>query len=201
MKPDIERVKQYVFSRLKDELPPSLVYHDLAHTQDNVLPAAARLAALTGINDTDLLLLRTAALFHDFGYVEQYDGHEAVGVRIATETLPGFGYSPDHIQDITEIIMATKMPQTPKGLLGELLADADLDVLGRDDFMGKNHCLRLELEAQGVYHTNEEWDNNQINFLESHSYFTRAARDLRTKKKQENIETFKALLQDYKTPG
>ena len=43
--PDFERAKYYAFERLRHELPPSMHYHSLAHTCEDVLPAAERLAA------------------------------------------------------------------------------------------------------------------------------------------------------------
>ena len=194
MSPDFKRAKQYVFSRLENELASYLVYHNPAHTRDDVLPAATRLATLTGVEGEDLLLLQTAAVYHDLGFVEQVAGHETISTRIAAETLPCFGYNPAQIQAIADIIMATKLPQTPQNLLGELLADADLDVLGRENFLELNRLLRLELESQGIYKTDEQWYGGQLDFLESHSYFSPAARSLRAEKKQENIEILKKLL-------
>ncbi len=197
MGPDFESVKQYAFSRLENELAPYLIYHNLAHTRDDVLPAATRLAVLTGLHGESLLLLQTAAVYHDLGFIEQASGHEAVSVRIAIETLPRFGYNRAQIQVVADIIVATRLPQTPKDLLGELLADADLDVLGREDFLEAELRLRLELAAQGIHLTDEEWYIDQLDFLESHSYFTAAARFLRAGKKQENIERLKALLKCF----
>lgn len=196
MRPDFERVKQYVFGRLERELPPYLLYHNLAHTRDNVLPAASRLATLTGVNGECLLLLQTAAIYHDLGFIEQVSGHEAVSGRIATETLPSFGYTSDQIQLIVATIMATRIPQTPTGLQGELLADADLDAFGWKwvDFLDANRRYRLELETQGIYHTDEEWYRSQLDLLESHTYFTPAARALRAERKRENVERLTALL-------
>ena len=93
MKPDIEGARQYVFSRLDNELPAYLLYHNLVHNRDDVLPAVKKLATLSGITGERLLLLQTAAIYHDLGYVEQAADHEIVSVRIATETLPRFGYA------------------------------------------------------------------------------------------------------------
>jgi uncharacterized protein len=95
--PDFERARQYALERLERELPPTLCYHSLAHTRDDVVPAAELLAALEGVEGEALLLLRTTAFYHDLGHVEQYTGHEATGVRIAAEVLPHFGYSTAHI--------------------------------------------------------------------------------------------------------
>ncbi|MBD3307797.1 phosphohydrolase, partial [candidate division KSB3 bacterium] len=71
-KADFEKAEAYVLTRLGEELPNDLPYHGIHHTRDDVLPAAERLAMLAGLNGDHFLVLRTAALYHDIGYVEQY---------------------------------------------------------------------------------------------------------------------------------
>jgi uncharacterized protein len=193
--PDFEKAKQYVLQRLEQELAPDLYYHSLEHTQDDVWPAAKKLGELAGVQGEDLLLLQTAALYHDIGFVKQNFDHETASAQIVQETLPRFGYSAGQIQRITDLIMATKLPQSPKNLLEELMADADLDVLGRDDFFISTLKLRSELEAYGRPTTLKEWYTIQLNFLQSHTYFTAIARSLRLAQKQQNIEGLKELLQ------
>lgn len=188
IQPDFELAKQYVLGRLERELSPHLYYHSVRHTWDDVLPAAERLAALEGVDGEAMLLLRTAALYHDLGYIEQYVDNEAIAVRIAAETLPRFGYAPAQVQVIADIILATKVPPSPRTLLEEIIVDADLDVLGREDFLPQSHALRDELAAQGSPTTEEEWYARQITFLQTHHYFTAAARRLRSVQKQRNLE-------------
>jgi len=192
--PDFERAKQYALTRLANELSPNLLYHSLWHTRDDVLPAAERLAALEGVTGEDLLLLRTAACFHDIGCIVQRPDHEAIGARMAAEALPAFGYTPERLRVIEGLIMATKLPQTPHTRLEEIMADADLDALGREDFFTRNAALRAEWLAQGQPMTDEAWHSNQLNFLWGHHYFTFAARQLRDAQKQKNMAALIELL-------
>jgi uncharacterized protein len=148
-----EDAERYVLGRLERDLPPDLPYHGIHHTRDDVLPAVERLMELTGVGGEAKLLLRVAALYHDIGYVEQYAQNERIAVRIAEETLPGFGFSAAQIKAIAEIIMATQMPQAPSGLLARLMCDADLDALGRDDYMETALRLRAELAEHGLRST------------------------------------------------
>ncbi|MEJ2210700.1 MAG: cyclic nucleotide-binding domain-containing protein [Anaerolineae bacterium] len=177
--PDLEGARQYALDRLEAELPPVLIYHSVAHTRDDVVPAVERLAEREGVEGEDLLLLRTAAWYHDLGFVENETGHEEIGAGIARQVLPRFGYSPAQIETICGIILATRLPQTPTTHLQQIMADADLDLLGRDDFWKLNQALRDEEAALGRPRGDEEWYSSQLAFLQAHHYFTPAARELR----------------------
>ena len=192
--PDYEGAQRYALERLERELRPYLAYHSLFHTRDDVMPAAVRLAAMEGVEDEDRELLCTAAAFHDIGFVERYPNHEIVGIRIAAEALPRFGFVPAQIQTILDIILVTRLPQTPFTLLEQIMADADLDVLGRTDYFHRNDHLRDELAATGSLTTDAAWYERQLKFLTEHHYFTGAARTSREPKKQQHIEELEALL-------
>ena len=194
-RPDFQRAKEYALSRLAHELPSHLCYHSLSHTRDDVLPAAERLAGLTGgLDREDEILLLTAALFHDIGFIRHSIGHEEAGQELAREALPEFGYTPRQIEAIGGMIMATKLPQSPGTLLEEILVDADLDVLGRDDFLSRNDDLRNEVEASFGRVCDGRWYREQVSFLEQHRYFTEAARSLRDAKKRENLVALRRRL-------
>lgn len=176
---NFEQARLYALDRLKHDLPDGLYYHSLAHTVSDVVPAAEAFAEGEGIAGDDLLLLRTAAWFHDLGFVELRVGHEAVGARLAAETLPSLGYSASDIRTVQSIIMATAIPQSAKTVLEQIMADADLDVLGRNDFLLRNGDLRLELAFYGQEFSDLQWFGGQLKFIEGHSYFTPSARALR----------------------
>ena len=192
--PDYEWAYIYAYTRLEHELAPALSYHSLAHTCDDVVPATERLASIIGVTAEDLLLMRTAAWYHDIGFVEQRAEHEAISARIAMRVLPHFGYSEAQITMIEGMIMATRLPQTPHTLLEQIIADADLDSLGREDFLTTSLALRVELAAAGTLITAVEWYDRQLQFLRNHSYFTSAARTLRNAQKQQNIVLLMELL-------
>jgi uncharacterized protein len=199
--PDFASARAYALARLERELSPALCYHSVAHTRDDVVVAVERLAAQEGVVGEALLLLRTSAYFHDLGFVEQREQHELIGARVASEVLPRFGYRPEQIALIQGMILATRLPQTPHTPLECILADADLDVCGRDDFLALNRCLRAELAAAGSTTSDRDWYSGQLSFLQAHRYWTAAARATRDHVKRANIAALVQLVAECENPG
>jgi len=180
-------VKSFILEKLRQELSPTLYYHDLNHTLD-VLHSVERLADLENVTGEDLVLLQTASLFHDAGMLRTYLGHEQASVEMIEEFLPHFGYNPPQIAKINKMIMTTRLPQSATGSLEQILCDADLDYLGRDDFFMIAHRLKLEWAVKNIKPTTlKEWYLLQISFLTTHRYFTKSAIESREAKKQENL--------------
>ncbi len=186
--PDYAKAIAHALERLRAQLPAYALYHNLWHTEQDVMPAVLRLARLADrLEEDEIRLLEVAAAYHDIGFIEQAENHELISMRMAAQTLPEFGFNSRQIECLMGIILATRLPQAPRTLLEQILADADLDVLGRADFFPRNELLRQELGQLGRHFTQEEWDRQQLNFLRRHTYFTAAARDLRESVKQEHI--------------
>ena len=188
-----EKTKKFIFSKLKKELAKHLSYHSVNHIKD-VYSAAENLAKYEGVKGEDLTLLLTAVLFHDSGFLMQQKGHESISCDIARQYLPGFGYSDVQIERICGMIMATCIPQTPHNLLEEIICDADLDYLGRDDFFTIGNNLYAELQVYGMINSEEEWNQMQVGFLKKHHYFTATAIRLRKAKKDEHLADVKSML-------
>lgn len=194
---DYANAKDYILNLLSDRLPDSLTYHSIYHV-DDVLNSALNIAGEENVNDEeDLLLLKTAALYHDAGFIYQYNGHEERGCEIVKEVLPGYGYTEEQLSKISGMIMATKIPQQPRTHLEEIICDADLDYLGRDDFWSIAHLLYKEFLAYGIIHNEEEWNRLQIKFFEAHAYFTDTAKKIRAPKKQEHLSIIKEKIASY----
>lgn len=193
--PDYAGAIAQAVERLRHELPPAITYHNVWHTEQDVLPAVRRLAQLTDhVGDEDLRLLEVAAAYHDIGFIEQAQNHELIGARIVAQTLPSFGFASRQIEGIMGMLLATRMPQTPYTGLGEILADADLDVLGRADFFERNTLLWQEQANLGQPCPFAEWQRRQLAFVERHTYFTEAARQLREVGKLANLASLRARL-------
>jgi uncharacterized membrane-anchored protein YitT (DUF2179 family)/predicted metal-dependent HD superfamily phosphohydrolase len=167
----------FLMNKLEVELPSWLTYHKADHTR-SVISAAEHLAALENIRGDDLILLKTAALFHDSGFLQQADDHEEISCILARTHLPDFDYSPAQIEQVCRIIMATRLPQKPLDALGAVLADADLYYLGSSDYTAKAESLFSELKQTGAVKSETDWQLMQVEFLSSHHYFTTSANKL-----------------------
>ncbi len=188
---DYASLKKTVMERLRNEL--HLPYHNAEHVRD-VIRRVGEIAAGEGIRGRDLRLLKTAALLHDAGFLLSAEGHEEHSCTIAADILPRYGYSPEAISQVQAMIRATRLPQKPESLSGEILADADLDYLGRDDFFTVGNRLYRELSDSGTVKNEKEWNILQEKFLESHRYFTKTSREKRAEKKAENLKNIRSKL-------
>jgi len=149
---------------------------------------------MENVNGRELILLKTAALYHDSGLLIKYKGHEDISVLIAKEILPNYGYNEIDIEIIYGMIMSTKIPQTPLTHLDQILSDADLDYMGRDDFFMNAMKLKHEWMDNGIITSLREWYIIQKDFLQKHNYFTVAAKKLRQEKKMIHLSQIKELL-------
>jgi len=191
---NFEGAKQYALARLKAELPPHYSYHNYLHTEADVLPAVTRLAQYSGLSNAETQLLEVAAAFHDLGYIYQRQDHETVSIALMANALPNFGFTSEQISQVARLIEATRMPQAPQTIQECLLADADMDSLGREDFLTISCALWQELNVFCQPRSWDEWLASQLTFLESHRYFSEAARALRDPGKRRNIEQVKSLM-------
>jgi len=183
-------IKQPILSRLKNELDPRLGYHNIMHTLD-VLEQAEVLAKQEKVTDKhDLLLLKTAAVFHDSGFLFVYKGHEEKGCEIASDSLRNV-FSEEDIKKVCGMIMATKIPQSPNTLLEQIICDADLDYLGRNDFEPISQTLHKEFIIFKIIPEDIIWDHVQIKFFESHHYFTGTSISKRNEKKLKHLDILK----------
>lgn len=185
-----EKVYTFLLGKLEQELPSWLTYHNADHTK-NVIAAAEHMAIAENISAEALVLLKTAALFHDAGFLENHIKHEEISCKLARKYLPDYDYSPDQIELICSMIMATRLPQTPKEELGKYLCDADLFYLGTDKYDEYADKLFAEFRKTGFVKTKAEWEIKQADFLSTHSYFTETAKKEREPQKQVVLQKIK----------
>jgi len=178
---------EYVEQLLKENFIPENIYHNLNHTKE-VAGIAGLLGEKLHFSDEELEIVTIAAWFHDVGYIEAVDDHEIISTKMAAEFLTGKNYPVDKIKQVSDAILATKMPQSAKSKIGEVLCDSDLHHLGTKEFFDKNELFRVELERRwGKNFSDSEWLEHTIDFFTKQSFFTKAASKMYDDQKQANL--------------
>jgi HD superfamily phosphodiesterase len=171
-----------------------MIYHDLAHTL-NVEKSALRLARLEGLDEEEIMLLRTAVLYHDSGFIFTYSRNELHGVRMMEQSLPKYGYDQEQIAAIRSMILATSSGNEPVTLLEQIMCDADHDYLGRADYYMVAEKLREEIAVFGTIMSEEEWLNFQLGYLQhEHKFYTSTSKNIRERGKQNRIAELRTKL-------
>ncbi|MFD2160897.1 Pycsar system effector family protein [Paradesertivirga mongoliensis] len=172
--PIIKSAEEYVFNLFKEKLPPDHVYHNYKHTFQTV-KACKDLADAYNLTSRDLEILLLAAIFHDTGYIETYQGHEETSIRIFNEFING-DYPLEDIKKVEELILSTKAGAVPDGTLQEILHDADYINIGKKKFIQRAELLRIEWERLlNKTYSDLEWAEIQLNFLISTNFVTEEA--------------------------
>lgn len=191
--PRLKIVDQYIRELFRDELPNGIKYHDANHTLNptkGVVAIANDIALTENVPENDRELLITAAYFHDTGYIREYDKNEPIAARMAGRILKLIGYKPNEIEKIQNMILSTDLAVEPKTHLEKILCDADLDHLGRPDFLEFDAKLREGRRNRGVdVSDDEKWYNGTLNLIINHKFYTESQRKLREEQKQKNIQT------------
>src|SRR6478672_3648110 len=184
----VSAARAYVTELFQKSVDPKFTFHNLHHTQQ-VVAAATEIANHYNLNDEDRLVVLLAAWFHDTGFKSGHpEEHEKESIHIATEFLQKHNADADLIQRVSSCIQATRMPQSPLSLVEKILCDADLFHLGSGDFKKMSQQLRLEQETHyGKEISKRDWRQRNIEFLESHQYFTDYCQEKLEPQKQEWI--------------
>ncbi|MDO6490013.1 MAG: Pycsar system effector family protein [Cellulophaga sp.] len=172
----IQETEDYVISLLTNELSSSFLYHNIRHTQ-RVVKSTQELLDFykLDVKEHDDLLL--AAWFHDAGYTKSAKEHEERSCDIAREFLKGKSFEEKRIENICNLILATKKGYEPKNLQEEIIRDADGSHLGKESYLETTEMLREELSLLGlVDYSPAEWrDTNIRMFQTKHRFYTEYA--------------------------
>ncbi|WP_299164028.1 HD domain-containing protein [uncultured Eudoraea sp.] len=180
-----------IIEQLKEKLPNYLSYHSMDHIID-VANVCNDYIEYYDIPEEMAKLLRIAAICHDYGYIESSIDHEERSI-VAIKPFLSPILNSKEVEIVNGMIRATKVPQEPKTFYEEILADADLDYLGRKDYDEISTKLFNEYLHFDIVSNKIEWLDLQIWFLENHKFHTDFAKKNRQKLKFENIKELKSL--------
>lgn len=190
-----KKTEQYVTKLYNEHPKPNLTYHNIQHTR-YVVAKANEIAGHYQLSERDMLIIFIAAWFHDTGYlISTRELHEEKSV----ELMNGFLEKHQLTELSTQIggcIMATKFPRNPKGLLEEIICDADTYNLGSKDFKDSNKAVFQELNLiipGGI--SKSKFDISTLKMMEHHEFYTTYCREQLTDRKNQNMKKIKNKIQ------
>ena len=189
-----EKAQQFARERF-DKQPAEYVYHNYPHTEQ-VARAAASLAETYGLDSRMRELVEVAAWLHDIEYgAGGAEGHEERSAATAREFLLANGGTETDADVVKRLILATNMKAEPATLEEMILKDADYSHLSKKNFARFADVLRMEWElVNGQVYSEEEWLRKNIDFLDSHQYFTTIGRNDWEASKQNHVQRLKKQL-------
>jgi predicted metal-dependent HD superfamily phosphohydrolase len=193
----IEDVRHELIHFFKKHQNPGFIYHNQEHTEQ-VVQRVSEISDHYQLDQKDRFIVTAAAWFHDMGYFNgESKGHEQRGADAAESFLTEKGVPEKHIRVIQGCILSTRLPQSPTGLLEQIVCDADLYHFGTDEFPERNKLMRKEAEwRKGERISKSTWRNDTISLLESHHYHTVYCQELLNGVKTKNLNKQKAKAQE-----
>ena len=184
---DFNKIEKYVKDLMSKIVKENGHYHNLNHTLE-VLDVSYQISLAENITLDEIEIIKIAAWFHDTGYVVGCEGHEKQSALYAKDYLLNESYPEDRIELVAGCINATRIPQSPKNKIEEILCDADLHHLGLPSSDARAELLRQEIELlKNITFTDKEWFSLSVNFLKQHKYFTNYAKERYGYQKEINL--------------
>ncbi|MFZ6011996.1 MAG: Pycsar system effector family protein [Bacteroidota bacterium] len=194
----IRQAQKYAEEIFKGKAFHDRDFHNIDHTRE-VARAAEEIAVQTGLSEDEIESSVIAAWLHDIGYSQGAEEHEQKAADKAKELLNSWGASHKKIMEVTEAILATKVPQQPKSLISKVLCDADLYHLSMEECEGKANKLRSEWRKLGIRDLNDtQWIQTNLEFMENHRYHTPYGQTILQQGKKKNIKRLRKLLKPEK---
>lgn len=190
----VQEAKKYVNTILISL--EDMYYHQYDHTLD-VLARAEYLARKEWLSDEEVEMLQIAALFHDTGFIVQYEHNEPIGAKFASNFLKTYLYPVDKIKLVEEIILATDPRYlNPKNIYEKIIKDADIDNLGRQDFFEKWSRVKTEVELlKKIKIKDPDWHHAMLDVLYKNKFYTKTQIEERQKQKEENIALLESKIE------
>jgi class 3 adenylate cyclase len=180
-------LEEFIIEKLNNELPKNLYFHNAEFTKD-IYTQVELIGRAEGASPEELLLLRTAALFLNIGFITNYSDYIHASKKFAREILPKFNYTEEQIKAITDLIHSTQRVFNLSNRLETILLDASLNYLGRVDFFENIMNRFREVKERTPNISEGEWFMQQQKLLEQFTFYTNTAKLLREVSVQEQIQ-------------
>lgn len=186
-----KRIEEYVSGLFDQMHSPTLVFHNLGHTE-NVVKRTKEIAGHYNVSEKEMLILFAAAWFHDTGYLfTEPDKHEEMSCEIMKKFMKDLVTDEQVITEIEACIMATKSPRKPQNLTQEIICDADIYHLGTKDFKETNKKVMQEAKLRNPNLKTSDFRIGTIKMMEGNNFYTNYCKDLLNEKKNKNLKKLK----------
>ena len=185
----LSKAEDFVTKMLSNDLDSNYLYHNLRHTQ-RVVKNTKELLEAHDLKSKENDLITLAAWFHDTGYTQGSENHEASSCDIAKGFLKKEDMSEDDIDKVCQLIMATKRGYEPKNLQEEIIRDADASHFGKSSYHDTSEMLRQELALLKIAEFSpKEWRKANIKMFQTeHRFYTNYAKENWQKGKDKNLK-------------
>lgn len=186
-----KKIEHYV-TGLYETLPNNtLAFHNVKHVK-NVVERAKEIADHYNLPEKEMLILHTAAWFHDTGYLfTEPAKHEEMSAEVMRKFMLDHTNDTSLINEIEQCIMATKSPRNPTNLLQQIICDADTYHLGSEEFKDTNKRVFKENKLKNSSISKQEFNKNTLAMLEKHQFYTTYCKDLLSVSKELNMKKLK----------
>ena len=186
--------KDIIIKKLEEELSEKFYFHNLGMIEflDNKI---GFISASEGVDEDEILLIKSAAYLYVTGYVLDYDQHLEAGCNYGKEVLPGIQYSTSQIKRICELVNSVSSVNEVKNIQDGILNDAIYHYLGCADYL--NHSMNLfhELKEHKKIGSLVEWKVDQTSLISEHEFYTDTARKARETDKSEQLKKVIQLME------
>ena len=182
-----KKIEEYVTALFEQMHNPVLVFHNLDHTQA-VVKRTKEIAGHYKVSEDDMLVLFTAAWFHDTGHLfTEPSKHEAMSCEVMRKFMTG-KVDDAIIDQVDGCILATKFPRNPKNLLQQIICDADTYHFGTKDFKDTNKRTFKEQSLRLGETDPQKFNDETVKMLENHQFYTNYAKTLLNERKLKNMK-------------
>jgi len=186
------QAKKYVSELLSNLKEKWYEYHNLDHTL-SVYERASYLANQEWLDEELQETIQLSALFHDTWFIEQYDDNEPIWAKIAEEWLKQQNYPEDKIDIIKQVILSTILWSATNTKLEQIIKDADMDNLWRNDCFKLGIDLRNEMKnIKNIEFSDKERYERISSYILNFTFFTKTQK----KERNEKLEEMKNELQN-----
>jgi adenylate cyclase len=186
-------LEEYLLARLETELPANISFHTMKHTME-VYSLAELLGRAEGLSEEDLLLVRTAALMNDTGYLSDPVNPEERTIEYVKELLPRYKFTEKQIYQVVRLLQDQQAKGSKMNECQRILADALNNYLGRVDFQLQAEKQYKELMALNKVNSREEWIRDTREQIQGHIFYTNTAERLREVTREQQLDALNKML-------